>query len=131
MDMWSKSFGKDIRRLATTTETTGFLPKTLIPQERRKDITYRQIICNYQSEKKDPYCTCITIGGNLIKYPNDCGRPTANLLTVKIMLNSIISTPGAKFMTIDLKDFYIMTPMVQKEYFQMKLNLIPTDIINK
>jgi hypothetical protein len=44
-------------------------------------------------------------------YPGDCGTPTANLLTVKLLLNSIISTPNAKFMTLDLKDFYLMTPM--------------------
>jgi hypothetical protein len=27
------------------------------------------------------------------------------------MFNSITSTPNAKFMTIDIKDFYLMTPM--------------------
>jgi hypothetical protein len=51
------------------------------------------------------------MGGNLVNYPYGCGTPTANLLTVKLMLNSIISTPNAKFMTIDLKDFYLNTPM--------------------
>jgi hypothetical protein len=47
-----------------------------------------------------------TMGGNLINYPGDCKTPTAYLLTVKLLLNSIISTPNAKFMTLDLKDFY-------------------------
>jgi hypothetical protein len=51
------------------------------------------------------------MGGNLINYLGDCGTPTANLLTVKILLNSIILTPNAKFMTIDIKDFYLNTPM--------------------
>ncbi len=53
------------------------------------------------------------MGGNLISYPDDCGTPNANLLTVKIMFNSVISTPNAKFMMIDIKDFYLMTPMDQ------------------
>ncbi len=51
------------------------------------------------------------MGGNLINYPGDCGTPTAYLLTVKLLLNSVISAENAKFMTIDIKDFYLMTPM--------------------
>ncbi len=71
------------------------------------------------------------MGGNLVNYPRDCGTPTADLLMVKLLLNSIISTPNAKFMTLDLKDFYLMTPMTRYEYFQMKLELFPQDIIDK
>jgi hypothetical protein len=72
----------------------------------------------------------ITMGGNIINYPGNCGTPTADLLTVKLLLNSIISTPNARFMTLDLKDFYLMTPMKRYEYFGMKLELFPQDIIN-
>jgi hypothetical protein len=69
--------------------------------------------------------------GNLINYPGDCGTPTADLLTVKLMFNSIISMPNAKFMTIDIKDFYLMTLMDRFEYFRMKLELFPQDIIEE
>jgi hypothetical protein len=85
----------------------------------------------YHSKKKDPYCTHITMGGNLINYPSDCGTPTADLLTVKLMFNSIILTRNAKYMTIDIKDFYLMTPMDHFEYFRMKLELFPQDIIKE
>ncbi len=71
------------------------------------------------------------MGGNLINYPDNCGTPTANLLTIKLMFNSIISTPGAKFITIDIKDFYLMMPMDRFKYFRMKLDLFPQDIINE
>ena len=65
------------------------------------------------------------MGGNLVNYPGDCGTTTADLLTVKLLLNSVISTPQAKFMTIDIKDFYLMTPMERKEYFRIKMELFP------
>jgi hypothetical protein len=130
-DIWSKSFGTEIRRLATTTETIVFMSKSMIPQNRRNDITYGRIVCTYRSEKKDPNRTRITMGGNLINYPDDCGTPTADILTVKLMFNSIISTPNAKFMTIDIKDFYLMTPMDRYEYFRMKMDLFPEDIIEE
>jgi hypothetical protein len=71
------------------------------------------------------------MGGNLVNFPGDCGTPNADILTVKLLLNSIISTKNAKFMTLDIKDFYLMTPMKQYEYSQMKLDLFPQDIINE
>jgi hypothetical protein len=50
---------------------------------------------------------------------------------VKLLLKSIISTPNAKFMTLKLKDFHLMTPMKRYEYFHMKLELFPQDIIDE
>jgi hypothetical protein len=32
-------------------------------------------------------------------------------------------------MSIDIKDFYLCTPMARYEYFRMKLELFPEDII--
>jgi hypothetical protein len=39
--------------------------------------------------------------------------------------------PNAKFMMIDIKDFYLMTPMDRFEYFRMKLDLFPQNIIDE
>ena len=80
---------------------------------------------NYRPEKGDPYRTRLTVGGNFIAYPGDCGTPTVDLLTVKLLLNSVISTPDAKFMTIDMKDFYLNTPKDQFEYMKQKLSDLP------
>jgi hypothetical protein len=46
-----------------------------------------------------------------VHYPDNTGAPTANLLTIKLLLNSTISAAGAKFMTRDIQDFYLNTPM--------------------
>ena len=51
------------------------------------------------------------MGGDRINYPKDCGTHTAGMLTVKLLLNSVIYAKGAKFMTIDIKYFYLNTPM--------------------
>jgi hypothetical protein len=102
-----------------------------IPQARCKDITYGQIVHVYHSEKKDSYRTCIMMGRNLVNYPNDCGTPITDLLTIKLMFKSIISTPNAKFITIDIKDFYLTTPMERYKYFRVILELFPQDIINE
>ena len=83
----------------------------------------------YCDGKKDKYRTCIIMGGNLVNYPGDCRTPTVDLLTVKLLLNSIISTSNTNFMTLNLKDFYLMTPMKRCKYFRMKLKLFLQDII--
>ena len=66
---------------------------------------------SYCPEKGDPYCTQLTVGGNLIICPSDCGTPTVDLLVVKLLINIVISNPNTKFMTIYIKDFYLNTPM--------------------
>jgi hypothetical protein len=106
-----QSFGTEIQCLATTMQTIFFVDQKEISQDRQHSKTYGRIICSYQEQKKDAYCTCITMGRNLINYPGNCGTPMADLLTVKLLFNSIISTPQAKLICIDIKDFYLCTPM--------------------
>ena len=79
-------------------------------------MTYARIVCNVRPQKEETNQTRLTMGGDKINISIDCGTPTANLLTVKLLLNSIISTPGAKFLGLDLKDFYLNTPMEQPEF---------------
>jgi hypothetical protein len=71
------------------------------------------------------------VGGNLVHYPDEVSTPTDDLSTVKLLLNSVISTPGARFATFDLKDFYLRTPMASKEYMRIPLASIPTSIIDQ
>jgi hypothetical protein len=71
----------------------------------------------------------LTVGGNCINYPGNCGMPTVDMVTVKLHLNSVISTKGARYCTIDLKDFYLMTPMARPEYMRMKLKDLPAEFV--
>jgi hypothetical protein len=82
---------------------------------------------NYCPEKMDLNRACLTVGGNRITYPGDCGIPTVDKVTVKIHLNSFVSTKGAHYCTIDLKDFYLKTPMASPEFMHMKLAEIPEE----
>jgi hypothetical protein len=66
-----------------------------------------------------------------VNYPGEVGTRTADLLTVKLLLNSVISTPGAKFMSLDISNFYLMAPMTRYEYVRMNLSDFPEDIIKE
>eukprot|EP00804_Cyclotella_cryptica_P004301 CCRYP_013515-RA/>CCRYP_013515-RA protein AED:0.37 eAED:0.38 QI:0/0/0/1/1/1/2/0/314 len=136
-DTWQNAYGKELGRLAQGlpgivkgTDTIAFIQRSHVPQDRWKDVTYGRIVANFRPEKEDPYRISLTVGGNRINYPGDCGTPTADMITVKILLNSVISTLNAKFMTIDIKDFYLNTPMARPEYMRLKLSDIPAAIID-
>jgi len=122
-DTWKNAYGKELGRLAQGlpgivkgTDTIVYIPKADVPHDRWKDVTYGHIVANLCPEKDDPYRIRLTVGGNRINFPGDCGTPTADLITVKILLNSVISTKTAKCMTIDIKDFYLNTPMNHLEF---------------
>ena len=59
----------------------------------------------------------------------DCGTPTESLLTIKILLNSILSTPVANILGFDLKYFYLYTTTNQPEFLRIKLINFLEDII--
>ena len=70
----------------------------------------------------------LSVGEDRINYLDDCSLPMADLLTIKILLNSVISTPEARFMTMDIKMFYLNTPLKRYEYLHLKIEDIPNDI---
>ena len=53
------------------------------------------------------------------------------MLTVKIILNSTISIKGEKSITIDIRNFYLGTPMERPKYMQLKISNMPNNIIEQ
>ena len=95
----------------TCTNTIVFIRKNQVPKERAEDMTYGLITTLIRPEKIDkPNRTRLVGEGDRVHYPGDAGTPTADLLTVKLLINSIISTAGAKFMTMDIKFFLFQYP---------------------
>ena len=135
-DVWEDSMCDELGRLAQGRATTGlkgtdtlhFIPFEKIPQERRQDITYPRIVVDYRPQKEKPNRTRITVGGNRINYPYNVTTQTAELCTHKLLINSVVSKPRAKYMTADIGNFYLGTHMERKEYMFIPLHLIPKEI---
>jgi len=53
------------------------------------------------------------------------------MLVFKVLINSVVSTEGAKCLMIDIKDFYLNTPMKCYEYMRLKMQDIPDEIIKE
>ena len=73
----------------------------------------------------------VTVGGNSLDFPGATTTHCARLTTKKCLLNSTIYTPGAHFMTLDIKDFYYGTDMARYEYMKLALACIPDRIIDQ
>ena len=71
------------------------------------------------------------VGGNKINYPGDVGTPTADMFLAKIIFKSVISTKNARFMTEDIKNFYLNTQLKKKEYIKLKLADIAQEVITE
>jgi len=71
------------------------------------------------------------VGSNCIDYTGNVSTKTADLSTINILFNSVISTPTARWMMGNLKDFYLGTPMEPKDYAYMciLLHMLPDNII--
>ncbi len=127
--IWLKSFANKLGHLfqgicnIKGTDTCFFIHKNQMPSHKRA--MYGHICCNYCPQKDEPHCTQLTVGGDRFTCAGNKSNPTANLVTAKLLINSTILTPNAKFYGMDLLNFYPMMPMKEYEYMRLCLNLTP------
>ena len=106
-DIWGKSYGNELRRLAQGIgynikgTDTLFSEQKNVSFKRRRDITYGQIVCDYWEGKEDTNREILFVGGNKLKSAIDWSTPTSDLFTVKLLLNSVVLTEEAKFFTLN------------------------------
>jgi hypothetical protein len=124
-EVWTTAFGKEFGNLAqgdakTGTEGTNsifILERNEIPNiPGDRTVTYARIVVDHRPQKPDPNRVRITAGGNLIDYPGKLTTRTADLTSSKIIWNSVLSTRNAKYMCVDIKNFYLCSPLDRYEY---------------
>ena len=114
--LWLGSASKEIGRLAqgsaavkTGTHTMHFIYARKKPRGRKT--TYLNIVANIRRQKEDPYRIRFTIAGDRLDYPGPTATKNAEIQTANLLFNNSISTKVGQFMCINLKDFYLGTPM--------------------
>ena len=132
---WLHSAANEFGRLAQglpdkrvePTNTMFFIPFSQVPKHKRP--TNARFVCSYRPQKAEPYRTRLTVGGNLINYPGNLSMKVADMTTFKILVNSTLSTPGARSLGLDVKNYYLGTPMDAYEYMFIPITSIPDEII--
>ena len=128
--IWEQATTKEFGRLAQGvpgvvegTNTLRFIPHHSKPKDRIA--SYCRAVCDINPAKADPYRVRLAYGGDRSDYPDVVSTPTVDTTTVKIHLNSVISTPDAKYATLDIKNFYLYTTLTRFEYMRIPVKIIP------
>ena len=135
--VWKTALANDLGRLAQGvgtrmpkgTNTIVFVAKTAVPTDRT--VSYCRLVASLRPNKAETHRVRVMAGGNLLECPDITSTDTASLTTTKCLLNSVLSTPNARFATADIKDFYYGTPLQRFEYVRMQLTDIPDEIVNQ
>jgi hypothetical protein len=116
-------------RIKNPTNTIEFIFQRKVPSEQMKDVTYGKFVCTVQPEKAESNQTQFTVGGDRINYPGAVATSSAKILVAKILFNSVLLAKEAKFMTMDISNFYLTTPLTCHKFIRIKLNDIPEEVI--
>ena len=134
--LWETAFANDLGRLAqgignrmpTGNDTINFIHPSEIPLHKK--VTYGRLVVDIRPLKDEKYRVRLTVGGDKLEFTGNASPVTASLATVKILLNSVVSTPNAIFSTADIKDFFYGTLLPEPEYMKLSLAIIPQEIID-
>ena len=74
-----------------------------MPSNRRA--TYLRLVDELKPNKSEKHRVRSTEGGNCINYPDVVTTPTAEMQTVKLNLNSVISDVNASYLVADINLF--------------------------
>ncbi len=141
VEIWQMAFGKDFGGMAQGDNITGqkgtnamfVMTHDKIKQAvvAGKFFTYMTPVVDYRPQKEDPYRIRFMTGGNLINYESNASVRTADLDTTKLHWNSVVSTPLARYLCLNMKNFYLTAALEYFEYSQMPLTLFPAWIIEQ
>jgi hypothetical protein len=113
--LWTRDFGNECRRLfqgirdIPGNNTCFFINLKNIPTYRK--ITYGKIVCDYKPHKKEKERVRLTVRGDKLDYSGDVTTSTAGITTLKILLNSTLSTKDSVMKMMDIKNYYLGTPL--------------------
>jgi len=77
------------------TNTMYFIPVAAILQGCK--VTYLYIICTHCLEKAVPHQVHWTVDGDCIEYLGDVSTMIADIITAKLLFDSVISIPGGQW----------------------------------
>ena len=133
---WTRALSNEFGRLAqgnihgvAHTDTIDFISKSDVP--KNKKVTYATFVCDHRPLKSEPWRIRCVVGGDKLPYYASTSSPAASMMDTKLMLNSVISDAhqGARFLSADLKDFFLGSRMKFAEYMRIPFNIFPADII--
>ena len=124
-ESWLQAAHEEIVRLVSVRNTMHFIQKSQIPKNRVA--SYYNPRCNRKWKNGvNIFRVRGTYGGNISDYSGDTAAFTADMATVKILLNKTVSDKAKRWMTADITDMYLHTTNMERpEYMFIDLTYIP------
>ena len=85
------------------TNTCFFTHWHEVPQGAK--VAYIRIVCNICPHKKETHRVRLTGGGDKLTFDGPISTPTSDLTTYKLHWNNMVSSPGAKYLVVNVKNF--------------------------
>ncbi len=134
-EVWQTAFRKDFGGMAQGCNKTGqkgtnamfVMTKTEIASALAagKKFTYANPVVDHRPQKEDPNRIRIMARGNLIQCESEISVRTADINTAKLHWNSVVSTEDARYMCLDIKNFYLTAALEYYEYMRIPLLYFP------
>ncbi|KAI2496641.1 Reverse transcriptase (RNA-dependent DNA polymerase) [Fragilaria crotonensis] len=130
--IWENSNCEEIGRLAQGygaikgTNTIHFIRRSAIPHGRKA--AYLRVVSAYRPEKANPHRVRWTVGATKLTTLSRSAQ-NRRLDHCKIALQQRLVDPRSTFLGIDLKDFYLGTPMDRYEYMRVPIWMLPAAIV--
>jgi hypothetical protein len=133
--LWKQGFGNECRRLfqgirdIPGTDTCFFIKLTNVLKDKK--IAHSKIVCDEKPHKKEKERVRLTVCGDRLDYSGNVATSTADITAFKILVNSTLSTEDAAMMMMDIKNYYLGTPLPRFEYIKILLSRFPEEIVKK
>jgi hypothetical protein len=127
--MNTAAFSKDKKGVSRALAHVFFISHKAVPKGRIP--TYVKFVCVYKPHKADPHRVRMTVGGDRIENPSEVTTKTADLTVTKAIINSVCSTKAALYTNMDIKDYYLGTPLERYEYVRIPVNMVPEEIMDE
>ena len=127
---WEAAANKEFDRLVPETQTGQWIPIRDVPRGRVISYYNPQL-----SRKRRPHGIELrvrgTYGGDHGDWKGPTAAETADISTFKLLLQSVISDPDGEWLTTDISDFYLGTPMDTPEIMRVPIKYIPAATMQK
>jgi hypothetical protein len=122
--LWEDGQAAEWTRLVDETKCLVFVAPDALPAGRKASYHNPQPKLKVRAGGHIEYRIRSTYGGDKGDFHGPTRAETADMSTLKILLNAVVSE-GAKFMTIDIRDFYLGTPLDRYEYMWVPVKHLP------
>ena len=88
-------------------------------------------MCKLKPHKFEKHRSRLTVSGKRVDYPFPISTPTADITTFKCLINVVLSTPPAKFMTVDIHNFYFNMLIEHFKYMKLLIDISLEEFITQ